>query len=103
MMKRTSAEKISQRFEGILRGWLTADEWGEMVAANRRLATLKRVAKCKCEDNPIICHSHDYCDANMAMHEAFAAEGIPLGDDGLDEKTAAIWNAAWEVFREATG
>ena len=89
-MKRTSAEKISQRFEGILRGWLTADEWGEMVEANRR------------EDNPIICHSHDFCDANMAMHEAFAAEGIPLGDDGLDEKTAAIWNAAWEVFFKRT-
>jgi hypothetical protein len=76
------ADRIAQRFVGILRDWLTADEWAAMVAANRA------------ETDPRVCHSHDYCDANEAMFEACGAD---LGEiDPSDEAQAAIWNAAWE-------
>lgn len=75
-------DAVARRFTTILRGWLTRDEWTAMVAANRA------------ETDPRICHSHDYCDANMAMLEAFDAYGdIDVDDDDH----VRIWNAAWEA------
>jgi hypothetical protein len=48
-----------------------------------------------------ICASHDFCDANMVMAEAFeAVKGCPpLNDEGMSAETVALWNAAWEVAK----
>lgn len=49
-----------------------------------------------------ICHSHDFCDANMVMLAAFAqCEGISE-DDACDTATqtdegTAHWNKAWDI------
>ncbi len=49
-----------------------------------------------------VCATHDFCDANMLMAEAFAATiGRPLlPDDGpMAEADAALWNAAWSIAK----
>ncbi len=50
------------------------------------------------EENPNVCHSHDFCDANMIMADAFSEEtGRDL--DVADEGDAALCNEAWELAR----
>lgn len=76
-------EKIAAEFARILREWLTDAEWAEMRRANAA----------ETDDN--VCHSHDYCDANMAMDEAFTnvrGEGADVGS----YEDAALWGAAWD-------
>lgn len=90
--------RVGLEFMEILKSWLTADEWTEMRAKN---ATA--------EYQGGVCASHDYCDANMAMHEAFVKCGLVppceidttaseaaerLADDVLD-----TWNKAWDWAR----
>lgn len=49
------------------------------------------------------CASHDYCDANMVMEQAFVTvferpflyEGEPFDEDTL------VWNSAWNIARRA--
>ena len=46
-----------------------------------------------------VCASHDFCDANMVMCEAFEiVAGRALGDEISDGDVAA-WNAAWNAAR----
>jgi len=45
---------------------------------------------------PGICHSHDFCDANMTMHDAWCAT-FNAEPDVANEKDAAIWSAAWTI------
>lgn len=51
------------------------------------------------EVNPRVCHSHDFCDANMTMEAALVGHGVTVfGADGhMTESACALWNAAWEV------
>lgn len=53
------------------------------------------IARNATEPNATVCHSHDFCDANMTMAAAFAeiTGRDPLTESGDD---AALWNAAWE-------
>lgn len=58
----------------------------------------------KTETDEGICHSHDYCDANMVMHEAFAET---FGRDSLDatngmtDEDIETWNDAWAIAKAA--
>lgn len=45
---------------------------------------------------PGICHSHDFCDANMAMLEAWTELTGQECVDGEDEAACRAWNAAWD-------
>lgn len=48
------------------------------------------------ETDPIICHTHDFIDANECMIDAWAkCEGFPEFDLQNDEHTA-LWSAAWD-------
>lgn len=69
-------------FSEVLKVWLSPDEMREVIARNRA------------EPNPSICHSHDFCDANMAMLEAWEPAIGPDIDVHSDEGIA-LWNAAW--------
>lgn len=42
------------------------------------------------EANPIICHSHDFCDASQIMLGSLAA----LGMDECSEEINSAWNTA---------
>ena len=56
----------------------------------------------KKETDPMICHSGDYCDSNMAMYEAFVINGIdPLEtDDGMSQEHTDLWNEAWDLAKK---
>lgn len=57
--KAVSAQALSGAFVSVLREWLTPAWFAEMQMRNSLQA------------NPTICHSHDHCDANMAMVAAY--------------------------------
>ena len=77
---------VSDQFVVMLNEWLTPHEMEEI---RRRNAT---------PEYENACASHDFCDANMAMVQAFEDFGIsmPYEDGG---KTIELWNAAWEIAR----
>ena len=75
-------EAVADRFAEILRGWLTANQWKEMQRRNAA------------ETKQDICHSHDFCDANVAMDQALRDLGVVIADALTDEQTQ-LWNAAW--------
>lgn len=84
---------IAFRFRGVLREWLTPQELAEADTRNRA------------ETDPGICHSHDHCDANMAMADAFEAvmgRGLfPEDGSGMSEADCILWNAAWDIAKAA--
>jgi len=85
-----AASVIATRYVTILTAWLTPEEWTEMRARNAADTDSK------------VCHSHDYCDANMAMCEAFeSVTGYTPDGDNMDDAT--LWNAAWELAMPALG
>jgi hypothetical protein len=88
--KPADAIVIAGRFVTVLQSWLKPHEWQEMCRLNAL------------ETNPLICHSHDFCDANMAMCEAFESVTgtTPLADD---EILTSLWNDAWALAMPALG
>lgn len=80
---------IADRFAAILKKWLTAAEFAEMKRRNEQDAAYVSGA----------CASHDYCDANVALDEAFiAVVGRPMEFDS--DADVDLWNMAWEDARK---
>lgn len=83
------------RSSKILRRDLNAFEVAEAIILNRE------------EQSPGVCHSHDHCDANMAMEEALKSFGLDVftpeydenAESPLDEKVADLWNEAWDIAK----
>lgn len=75
--------QLADRFAATLRAWLTPAQWAAMVEANGR----PRLG----------CASHDYCDANMAMDQAFRDLGLGalLDVEEMADATVDLFNAAW--------
>jgi hypothetical protein len=68
---------VGDKFAELLRERLTDAEWQKMCKDN--LA----------EIDANICHSHDYCDANMIMQDA-------LDEFGMSELDRDVWTTAWD-------
>lgn len=51
------------------------------------------------EQDEAVCHSHDFCDANMTM---YAAMQDVTGEECFpnDEENCAAWEAAWSHAKE---
>lgn len=87
-------EALAEAFVKQLREQLTAEQFAEVVALNG------------IELNPDVCHSHDFCDANMVMDAAFKAFGIdPMEygyteEDGMSQEVCGLWNSAWDRGKE---
>jgi hypothetical protein len=65
---------------------LTTDQW------------LETVAKIESgEYGEAACPTHDYCDANIYMQEAFGAQGYPVFTPSgtMTQETCDYWNEAW--------
>lgn len=45
----------------------------------------------------MVCHSHDYCDANEAMAEAYRRQDVYSDTD--DECPPDLWGAAWAIAK----
>lgn len=80
---------LARQFCRVLRDTLSPTQMAEAVRRNAA------------ETDPTICHSHDFCDANMAMAEAWESlSAVPCGADCPDAVNA-IWNAAWDMAKDA--
>jgi hypothetical protein len=78
-------EKLAKEFAYVLKVWLSIDQQARVLILN------------KAEQNPSICHSHDFCDANQAMIDALKNIGIE-SDCQSDEQMALI-NEAWDIAK----
>ncbi len=87
-------EALARAFVRILREQLTAEQFAEVVTLNG------------IKLNPDVCHSHDFCDANMVMDAAFKEFGVdPLEygyteEDGMSQEVCDLWNSAWDRGKE---
>lgn len=78
---------LARRFSILIRAYLTAEQLAEVV---RRNGTA----------HESVCHSHDFCDANEVMAEAFAGLTGRSVDGGDDEDTE-LWGMAWALAKKA--
>jgi hypothetical protein len=76
---------VGSKFAELLREQLTAQEWREMCQRNAA------------EHDDGICHSHDFCDANMVMAEAMEEYGLPEISD--DDDLVEFCNTAWDYAK----
>jgi hypothetical protein len=87
-------EVVAREFSRILASQLTAAEMAEVISRNARPDYADTNS----------CASHDFCDANMVMDEAFNNLGIavPYGenwDTPQRAQSVALWNAAWDLAK----
>jgi aminoglycoside phosphotransferase (APT) family kinase protein len=87
---------VSKEFQRILKEWMTPEEWQQMIALNLK------------EKSQFICHSHDFCDANVAMLQAVInvldlevdSHGDPIEDI---DKLFNLMGDAWNLFSKEIG
>lgn len=78
-------EAIAAKFSAILREWIGEEKVAEVVRRNAA------------EPHPSICHTHDFCDANMAMAEAWER----LTGRRPQDCPERLWDAAWDIAKRA--
>ena len=91
--KLPTAQAVATEFTKIILEWLTRSEIQEIIHKNR---TEKYAGN--------VCATHDHCDANMAMMEAFSNLGVDAlstGDDGsrASDEVLAIWDEASAIAK----
>jgi hypothetical protein len=91
-VKTVSAESLSRDFSRHLRLILEALEFD----ADDTLTKINALNAL--ESDPRICHSHDFCDANVAMLHALKENGLTFRP--ADEFQAELINNAWDLAKE---
>ncbi len=76
-------DSLANQFCQLLRSTLTPEEMEQVVEGNRT------------ETNSNICHSGDFCDSNMVLHEVFMRYGMDVADEGGVDRWADLWNEVW--------
>lgn len=90
-MTKSKIDALACEFAILLRGYFSARQWEEMRRENARHADERRTG---------VCASHDYCDANEVMAEAFATiVGRDLDVQSADDLHTI--NEAWDRARGA--
>lgn len=90
--------EVAKKFSTILREWLTPKQIDHVNCQNILREILAERLEGKTDN---ICHSHDYCDANMAMLEAMQSFGFDCDEIIHDEQKTALWNEAWNIAKAA--
>ena len=94
MFKDLTPPELAKCFSVVLREWLTDSDISRINAANAASGY-----------DALVCASHDYCDANMAMLEAVSnATGIGVDDidvDVSDARFCEVLNEAWAIAKRA--
>ncbi len=85
------ASKIAKEFCRQLRAELSSDAIGTIIDLNND------------ETNPQICHTHDFCDANMVMHTAMEQvdSSLVTVDAFTSDKTTTLWSMAWTLAKKS--
>lgn len=89
-MSYPAPQELSVTFAAKVREWVAPED----------VASIDRLNAAESDRN--ICHSHDYCDTNMAMHESMVQSGVPENDLLGDTATVAastLWNDAWNIAK----
>lgn len=86
-MKHEKAKFLALRFSYGLRTVIGREHFNEMRSENAK------------EQNKSICHSHDYCDANQVMLDAFLDAFGREVNLQADPDTELI-NAAWDIAKD---
>lgn len=82
-----SVETLALEFSQGLRAYLTEDQMTEII--RRNLA----------ETSPGICHSHDFCDANMFLYDVFMKYGMNPVEEGGMGRWGGLWDSAWNLAK----
>lgn len=81
----STVEQLSSAFSDLVRGRL-GGHLDKIVERNRT-------------NGKDVCATHDFCDANMLMAEAFE-EVQGREPDVASEDDAAVWSAAWDISKQ---
>jgi len=77
--------EVARSFCNLIAECLAAEQMHEVVARNAA------------ETNPNVCHTHDFCDANLLMVDALKGQGLSSHiDDGYSH---AVWDGAWSLAK----
>jgi hypothetical protein len=79
---------LAQEFSASLRSLLTPEQMQSVILRNAA------------ETDSNICHSHDFCDANVVMHEVFLVHGMDPADEGGMDRWGRLWDAAWNLAKD---
>ena len=82
-----TVEQLASEFSKALSTQLTPAQMREVIARNAQ------------EMDPHICHSHDFCDANVVMHEVFLAHDMDPAEEGGAEKWGNLWDKVWNLAK----
>lgn len=82
-----TVDSLANQFCQLLRSTLTAEQMHYVVTENRT------------ETNLNVCHSGDFCDSNMVLHEVFMRYGMDVADRGGAEEWGCLWDAAWSLAK----
>jgi hypothetical protein len=83
----TKAQCIAAQLSTILNGWLTPAELEEVRRRN-----------IEPQQEPGICATHDFCNADEAMAQAFWRV-MRRDVDAASQTDVALWGAAWWIAR----
>ena len=84
-----SVELLAKEFSEALKSQLSEVEMNEIVRRNRA------------ETAPRICHTHDFCDTNMVLHEVFMKHGMDIVEEGGLDRWGQLWDDAWNKAKSA--
>lgn len=46
-----------------------------------------------------ICHTHDFCDANMVLHAVFLRYDMDVAEEGGFNLWGGLWNETWNLAK----
>jgi len=82
-----TVETLALEFSQGLHAYMTPEQMKTVVERNR------------CEARSGICHSHDFCDANMILYEVFMKYGMNPADEGGMDRHGDLWDQAWSLAK----
>lgn len=80
-------DSLAMEFCHEMRATLTQEQMEQVLALNAL------------EMNPNVCHSHDFCDANMVLNEVFVRHGMDATEDGGMGRWGDLWNQTWNLAK----
>lgn len=80
-------ESLAREFSDALKGLLSPEEIRELVERNRE------------ETNSRICHTHDFCDANVVLFDVFMNHGMDIADEGGRDRWGKLWDESWQIAK----
>ena len=82
-----NAQVLAHQFGVALRTFLSKKEIRAVILRNRR------------QKNANICHSHDFCDTNIVMHDVFMRYGMDVTDEGGLDRWGRLWDETWNLAK----